>query len=414
METYINQLIETIEEAIDKAPGKTGFEEDEDEHLFAQEFLQGRPEKISKIVGIEKYNFPLANQLSSEQISKLLEATEKLLKAYNWEFMFPENVKPSTKYQFIIDLWDSKHVYCQQGVVQIETCQFDENHCPFPGQCQVCHSFKCNDDDSHHCCKGQVDFSNLTPDIDHTEDAELRGEIERFKALMQQPQNDNFIVGIHNYCDGRCNRCEFTQQCSSYALNKELDFDFTDDDGSSQKQLAVIFQATTEIIQEELSKKGINAQQAMEALADEDKIQTPKHSLELLAESYAEKVTRWLESNQMELESRLVSEPTPAIQESFESITWFQLFIPAKVSRAVSSASSKQPSECEVYDARGSAKVALLAIDECMQAWELILKSIPKKEDSVLNLLRHLSKIKDELEGLIPEARSFIRPGFDE
>ncbi|MBS2211855.1 hypothetical protein KEM09_10590 [Carboxylicivirga mesophila] len=416
MNTYITQLIELIDEAISKSPRISehdDFEAEEVDDLFAQEFLQGKPEKISEKIGIEKYNFPATDKLTPDQTTTILAAVERLLRAYNWEFMFPEDVTDTAKYQFIIDNWDSKHIFCQQGIVQVETCKFDEQHCPFPGHCQVCHSFKCENDNSHHLHKGQVDFTKLTPDLEREEDAHLREEIDRFKALMKQPKGDHFIVGIHNYCDGRCHRCAFTDKCSSFALHEELDYAHSNDHETSNQQLTAIFRATSELIEEELSKKGISVHEALEQIDKEETTGLPKHALEMQAESYAEKINRWLESNQMELESRIVAEADSGIKDNIESITWFQLFIPAKISRAVKGIGENK-NECDIFDAHGSAKVALIAIDECIQAWEGILQFIPRKEDSILSMLKHLSKLRNDLEEFIPEARDFIRPGFDE
>lgn len=416
MNSYIRQLIEQIEESTKKASNNLGEEAEELEidGLFATEFLQGKPKRISKVVGIDKCQFPPKDRLDSSQTKELLQAIETLLRAYNWEFMFPEDVSNSVKYQFVIDHWDSKHVHCQQGVVQIETCKFDENDCPFPGHCKVCYSFKCNEDKSHHHSKGMIDFNSLLPEFSEEEDAALRQDVEKFKALIKQPKNENFITGIHNYCDGRCNKCSFTNRCSSYALNSQLECLPESDSKKNENQLKVIFKATTELIEEELSKKGIDINDALADLDDTEVIPNTKHALEQQAESYAEKTKRWLESNQMELESRIVAEPETGVQCAFETISWFQLFIPAKISRCIGGLVKDNRSETDCYDAHGSAKIALIAIDQSINAWETILTHIPQKEDSTLNILKHLSKLRRDIEEFVPEARSFIRPGFDE
>jgi len=416
MNTYIKQLIEQIEVAIKKAPVKYNANDDElefDTH-FATEFLQGKPEMISQIVGIDKFNFPNTDKLNEKQLEDILDALEELLKAYNWEFMFPESVTNKVKYQFIIDNWDSKHVQCQQGVVQIETCKFDEDDCPFPGHCNVCHSFKNDNDTSHHLCKGKVDFESLVPGFSNEEDENLRADVDKLKELIKQPKCDSYITGIHNYCDGRCKKCQFTEQCSSFALNKELDSLKESDEQQNGNQLKVIFKATSELIEEELNKKGLDITDAMAELEGSEDCERKKHNLEKQAESYAEKVTRWLESNQMELESRMVASPELGIGNHFETITWFQLFIPAKINRAINGFNNDKSSECDLFDARGSSKIALIAIDESIKGWENILHIIPQKEDGILNILRHLSKLRKELEEYSPNARDFVRPGFDE
>ncbi|WP_430810356.1 MULTISPECIES: hypothetical protein [unclassified Carboxylicivirga] len=415
METYLTQLLELIEEAITKAPHKKYDSEIDFNNitLLAQEFLQSKAEKISAVTGIEKVNFPSPDKLNAMQMKNIVKALEKLLKAYNWEFMFPEQIDETNKYQYIRDHWDTQQLYCKEGMMQIETCTFDERKCPFPGQCKVCHSFKTDDDDSHHLCKGQIDFTDLIPEFQR-EDDEIRDDVDRLKKLMLQPNDDSFISGIYNYCDGRCEKCTFTHQCSSYALNAQFDKVKCNDDGA--KQLKVFFKATSEIIEEELSNKGIDVEEAMNLIKENElPPQPPKHSLEKQAESYAEKLNRWFNSNQMEIESRIVTEQATGLKDDFETITWFQLFIAAKVNRAINGKRQcREGDNDELQDSLGSAKIALIAIDESIHAWNNLLNAIPSKEDSILSMLRHLSDLREDLEGYFPEARKFIRPGLDE
>ena len=421
MNDYINQLLELIDESIKKAYNKNNYpngnevDYSENNHEFADEFLNGTPEKIASIVGIAKYHFPTSDKLNNEQTDRIYSALEELLTAYNLEFMFPEAVNSKIKYRFIVDQWNSKHIHCKQAVVQIETCKFDENNCPFPGHCKVCESFKSEYDTSHPLSKGLVDFNNLMPDFSVEEEGHFRQNVDKFKTLMKSSHNENYISGIHNYCDGRCKKCHFTNQCSSYALNIELDKQAKksgQDEEMNYNHLSVILQASTEIIEEELRRHNIEIEDISNDDTAIENQQTVKHSLEKQAESYAQKVKRWLESNQIELESRLVNQPN--MQMHLETITWFQLFIPTKTGRAIKGLQKSNLNDIESFDAKGSAKITLIAIDECLAAWEQILQYIPKKEDSILNILTHLSKLKQKFETLFPKVRDFIRPGLDE
>lgn len=416
MDNYIKQLIETINKSTNKHDSKLAHEEPDYINEFADQYLNGIPEKISKLTGIEKYQFPPSKKLSQEQIKNVLFSIEKLLLSYNLEFIFPENVTCDVKYDFIVKKWDSKHIHCEDGTVQIETCKFDDDNCPFPEHCTICENFKDNTNNKHALSSGKIDLENLIPTFNDKDDAAIRPEVDRLKKVMRSKNCTNYISGIHNYCDGRCDRCAFTERCSSYELNQELERSSGIENGKDDpdKQLMVILKATTEIIEEELAKKGVDdIEKAIDIKSEEVNTSIPKHCLELQSESYAEKVTRWLESNQRELESRIITEEKDEIQSYFESITWFQLFIPAKISRAVSVLQSPSPCDSELYDGNGSAKIALLAMDESIWAWQNLMNHIVKKEDSILNLLKHLSKLRSETEAFFPEARKFIRPGFD-
>jgi len=421
MDDYIEQLLELIEMA--KRPMSYSLDDSDmddnqsSENEFtikcANEFIHGGQQKISVITGIEHYQFPPAEKLNTPQTQLLLDAIEELLAHFNLEFVFPENVTDNIKYKFIIDHWDSAQKQSSSAMVQIETCRFDEKKCPFPSFCTICEDFKDKEDDHHPLSLGQIDFENLIPAKD---EARIRSEVDKFKELIRQPKQNKYITGIHNYCDGRCNRCAFTDQCSSYAINKELDeVTFSTDDEPSDDHLLVILKATSEIIEEELHKRGMNPQETLNEISSEDLCHLQeKHPFTLQAESYAEKVKRWLSSNQLELESRLIAADDDEMEQAVESITWFQLFIPAKTARALSSIDQGDRDEHIKYDSNGSAKAALLAIDESLQAWQTILQHIPHKEDGLLNLLKHLDKLKNNLELQFPEARAFRRPGLDE
>jgi len=413
MDEYINQLLELINSAFyTKNTNRQLIDDDDYINEFADQYINGTPVKISDKTGIEKFQFPPVDKLSEEQINLLLPKIEELLLSFNWEFIFPEDVSNDVKYGFITGKWDTKHVFCKQGIVQIETCKFDDENCPFPAHCSICNKLK--EDTDHALCKGQVDFDSLTPDFESETTPEMRKNIDKFKELMRTSNSSEYISGIHNYCDGRCNKCDFTKQCSSFALNEEMNnVTNNDDKESSDDNLMIILKATTEFIEEELEKRGIDAQETINELSNTDNVEPDtKHPLEIKAESYAEKVKRWLDSNQREIESRIVSEQTN-IKNYFESITWFQLFIPAKVSRSLSIFKNGQMHSTDEYDSNGSAKAALLGIDESLWAWENLMNTIPQKEDSILNILRHLSEIRAEVEKTFPKAREFKRPGFD-
>jgi len=65
-------------------------------------------------------------------------------------------------------------------------------------------------------------------------------------------------------------------------------------------------------------------------------------------------------------------------------------------------------------DSDGSAKVALIAIDRSIAAWGKMLKYFPDQEDELLNILVKLEQLRRNSEKVFPNARTFIRPGFDE
>src|SRR5882672_2135434 len=65
-------------------------------------------------------------------------------------------------------------------------------------------------------------------------------------------------------------------------------------------------------------------------------------------------------------------------------------------------------------DGNGSAKIALIAIDRSMAAWHAMDMCLPAKSDSIAPILAELERLRWLLEEEFPDARGFIRPGFDE
>lgn len=65
-------------------------------------------------------------------------------------------------------------------------------------------------------------------------------------------------------------------------------------------------------------------------------------------------------------------------------------------------------------DSDGSAKVALIGIDDSIEAWELLLQHMPDEDNSITNVRGHLATLRNDIERAFPLARSFVRPGFDQ
>jgi hypothetical protein len=65
-------------------------------------------------------------------------------------------------------------------------------------------------------------------------------------------------------------------------------------------------------------------------------------------------------------------------------------------------------------DSDGSAKVALIAIDRSMAAWGHMHSYFSSHRDQILSIIKHLDSLRQRVEQVFPEARNFVRPGFDE
>lgn len=262
--------------------------------------------------------------------------------------------------------------------------------------------------------------------------------------------NRDFISGIYNYCDRWCERCPFTTRCLVYATEKEDDDDPESRDITNAKfwsRLEKIFQEAHEMIEEWAEEAGVDLEtiETEAALADREqqRLDAKQHELSLSARRYAEMVQRWFEE-EFAVEHNVHDDTTGKsksteddidVSEAIEVIRWYQFFVAAKVFRALmahdrpaideeltsedifSSAeldNNEAPIEAVGDDGDGSAKIALIAIDRSSSAWRVMQSSLPEKAESIVQMLLELERLRRATEQSFPNARDFIRPGFDE
>jgi hypothetical protein len=56
----------------------------------------------------------------------------------------------------------------------------------------------------------------------------------------------------------------------------------------------------------------------------------------------------------------------------------------------------------------------LIAIDRSIAAWGRLNSLLPEKAGGIMPILAHLEALRRRTEQTFPNARDFIRPGFDE
>ena len=270
--------------------------------------------------------------------------------------------------------------------------------------------------------------------------------------LRDLAANRDFISGIYNYCDRWCERCPFTTRCLVYATEKAADV--SDDpevhdinNAKFWKRLESIFQETHEMILEWAQEAGIDLEtleaEAAQADREQQRHDAKQHELSLSARRYAEMVERWF-GEEFAVEQNVHDDTTGKsknseedidVSDAIEVIRWYQFFVAAKVFRALMAQdrtvidealtsedifSGAELDDGEAFieavgnDADGSAKIALIAIDRSSSAWRVLQSSLPEKADSIVPILLELERLRRATEQTFPEARDFIRPGFDE
>ena len=97
---------------------------------------------------------------------------------------------------------------------------------------------------------------------------------------------------------------------------------------------------------------------------------------------------------------------------------YYHILIWVKTNRALSSSYGDFENDEEYADmpkdSDGSAKVALLGIDQSIGAWTSLSKYFDEDRTDIKNILVLLRQLRGAIERTFPYARAFVRPGFDE
>lgn len=258
---------------------------------------------------------------------------------------------------------------------------------------------------------------------------------EQIKRIVANPR---LIPGIYNYCDRWCERCAFTSRCANYAIGEEDSLAPEERDVRNERfwtHLREVFRVTLEMLGDLARQHGVD----LDALDTEEEAEaeqqifeaTHQHPCVRSAARYAEMVEAWFDSSkplwaakgeELALEARLElpgarpEEEAAALGDAVEVIRWYEPQIQVKLARAVSGALEENRLGLETFakDSGGSAKVALLGMDRSIAAWGTLLGQFPQREREVLELLVRLAQLRRKTEAVFPDARAFVRPGFDE
>jgi hypothetical protein len=256
---------------------------------------------------------------------------------------------------------------------------------------------------------------------------------ERLKKIIDDP---DYIPGIYNYCDGWCERCTMTSKCSNYALEKEYFPNDESKDINNQKfwdRISNMFRITLEMLEETAGERGIDLDSIDNTVIEERRLikeEAGEKGCVLMAKRYGKDVKLWFEASEdmlkqkeeilnshleMELPGTHPEKEAAGIKEVIDVILWYQHQIYVKLMRAVTDKLDgfQDGIEDMPKDHNGSAKVALLGIDRSIAAWGTMLQQFPEKENSILDILVLLERIRKKTETFFPDARSFKRPGFD-
>ena len=205
--------------------------------------------------------------------------------------------------------------------------------------------------------------------------------------------DENFIDGVYSYCDSWCERCEFKRRCRVRAMEMETTARFDQSDAEKRdagKSTEPAPPTTSSPKRRRISGKPTG------------------HELIDAAGQYMDRVYWFLTKR----EHRKVPS---AIREPHEVVAWYFMFISAKLRRASGNGKRTAMNKkiARDSDANGSAKVALIGVENSIAAWSHIRDARPKLAPYASRRIADLARIRVLIEKHFPDCRLFIRPGFD-
>ena len=221
--------------------------------------------------------------------------------------------------------------------------------------------------------------------------------------------HDGFIVSIFNYCDRWCERCPLTARCRVFAMSVERAFE-TDHGPLTEPMAERESKAMARRVSRCEAELGVDfAEIQREVEKNPEAYSLPdikfEHlDLEIRAQDFIDDLWRWFKE-------RDSSQADAA--ESMGVLHHFGIFVAAKIHRALQGLAEEEPLQADA-DAYGSAKAALLGLERMREAWIQLLASGVVTEKDAAPFVTTTEWLIDEIDRLIPEARAFIRPGFDE
>ena len=259
----------------------------------------------------------------------------------------------------------------------------------------------------------------------------------RKEDLKRLAENPDFISGIYNYCDRWCERCPFTARCLNYAFGRVSFPDAASRDIQNERfwdQISGMLQLAIDLLHEMAEEDGIDldAIDTTAIMAEEKRRRkdAAAHSIATAAQAYGEMVDRWFEAGEdlfqkaaesFQTAARLnlldvdPAQQANALAEAVQVVHWYQHQIWVKLMRALEGRGAAAAFRLDDFptDSDGSAKVALVGIDRSMAVWGYLLRAFPERETESLEVLVHLERLRRDVAQAFPQARAFVRPGFD-
>ena len=208
---------------------------------------------------------------------------------------------------------------------------------------------------------------------------------------------DGFIVDIASFCDRWCARCPFTARCELFVQN-----DTDREETTFHSRLGLLEEV--QMMHAVHEKSGPISQHAVDSKLPADLEPSPVGPDPIVVRN-----TKALHRKRQR--ARLSA--NAAVRMAVETIDHFALFVPVKSLLCLGTV-SREGQGPQQSEANGWGKAALLGLDRMKSAWQLLVDTRHYTASDVAPFLSEIGRMQRNLERAVPNARAFIRPGFDE
>ena len=210
---------------------------------------------------------------------------------------------------------------------------------------------------------------------------------------------DGFIVDVSSFCDRWCARCTLKARCELFVKNN-CDGESTTADSrlSLLEQVEIMhgFAARAHRAQAPSSDTACRLPPDLEPASMDPSPEVVKNSKAL----HRKRQRARLSAN-------------AAVRLAVETIDHFTLFVPVKALMCLGTV-ARDGAGSQQSNANGWGKAALLGLERMRAAWQLLVDTRHCSEADVAPFLSEIGRMQRNLDRAVPDARAFVRPGFDE
>ena len=417
MKKYLTVLLADIAEAKNNRPDFRPMSDDEiipfEMDDYMDDTIQDKDEpdetpkgetkskgNIREIMGFSPEQFPPADYWTSEEAAELVVALNDIFAHFHLGASYPRDLPPLMAYSTLVGAMERYAPIMPFGTWYLEFCNYNPEECPFGEAYCSCNKL----------------FSD---DLMKTDEERLTEALEKADT----------ISGVHNYCDRWCERCRFSSRCSVGAMSESEFEDTTPTHAkiglwydNSEKLLAAQTWLKTQLTHIDTSLISVKKKERriFDRLFNDVRRDIDAVPVIQLSERYMKQLLDWFKTDTIKtlletVENQEIGDFTEGgLKESLSVIQWYLFFINVKFRRAVGGKIEDDDfgDDCP-KDSDGSAKIALISAENALVAWSDFRQIQPDESAFALKMMALLQAIIEEGEREFPDARAFVRAGFD-